>query len=122
MTSIFVFGSNLSGIHGAGAAYVAWKQHGAVWGQGEGQWGNSYAIPTKDRYIKTLALWQIDTYIKNFSIWAGQNPDFEYYLTPIGCGLAGYKRTQIKPLFLKYGVDVLPNVTWADSWNDRDVN
>jgi len=122
MTNIFVFGSNLSGIHGAGAAYVAWKQHGAVWGQGEGQWGNSYAIPTKDGYLRTLALWQIDINIKNFSIWVGQHPDFGYYLTPIGCGLAGYKRRQIKPLFLKYGVDVLPNVSWADSWNDKDIN
>lgn len=98
-TKIFVFGSNLAGRHGAGAAKFARSHHGAVYGQGVGLQGNSYAIPTKDFNIKTLPLQSIKPYVQAFLEFAEQNPGLEFFVTPIGCGLAGYSPEQIAPLF-----------------------
>ncbi len=96
---IFVFGSNEAGIHGAGAAKWAERNAGAIRGRGHGRHGMSYAIPTKDRNIKTLPLESIEYYIKVFLDFASSNKHLQFDLTPIGCGLAGYKQEQIKPLF-----------------------
>lgn len=96
---VFVFGSNLAGIHGAGAARFALENHGAVWGQGIGLQGNSYGIPTKDENIETLPLEEIDKHVKDFLDFARQNTHMEFNVTRIGCGLAGYKDHQIAPMF-----------------------
>jgi len=96
---IFVFGSNLAGRHGKGAALFALKNHGAVYGRGRGLQGNSYAIPTKDEHIRTLPLGAIRTHVGRFLEFAGKFPDTAFMLTPIGCGLAGYKPEQIAPFF-----------------------
>lgn len=96
---IFVFGSNLSGIHGAGAAKFALQNHGAIWGQGFGPQGNSYAIPTKDEGIVTLPIWRIAPFVKEFMIYAQQHPELKFQVTRIGCGLAGYTDKDIAPLF-----------------------
>lgn len=96
---IFVFGSNLAGRHGKGAALAARRQHGAIYGQGVGQQGNSYAIPTKDANLRTLPLNQIRLYVAAFLAWADLNPHRTFRLTPIGCGLAGYRPEQIAPMF-----------------------
>ena len=96
---IFVFGSNLAGIHGAGAALYAVKHHGAIYGQGIGLQGNSYGIPTKDRSIRTLPLFIIDTHVCTFINFAKKNPQLTFNVTRIGCGLAGYKDFQIAPMF-----------------------
>lgn len=96
---IFVFGSNLAGRHGKGAAKFALLNHGAIYGQGEGIQGNSYAIPTKDKNIKTLPLPFIRTYVEKFKGYARQHPEMTFQLTPIGCGLAGYKYSDIGPMF-----------------------
>ena len=96
---IFVFGSNLAGIHGAGAAKFAFKNHGAKWGQGIGLQGYSYAIPTKDRNLKTLDLETIKFYIDDFITGAAFYPVFNFMVTEIGCGLAGYEPKEIAPLF-----------------------
>lgn len=96
---IFVFGSNLSGRHGKGAALWALKNRGAVYGQGFGEQGQSYAIPTKDVNIRTLPIDIIGSYVRMFIEDAKMNPELEYQLTPIGCGLAGYKPKQIAPMF-----------------------
>ena len=106
MRDIFVFGSNLSGRHGKGAALFAKKYHGAVYGQGVGLQGNSYAIPTKDNKIKTLPLAEIKKYVDIFIQFAQDNPDLRFILTNFGCGLAGYKNYEIAWM-LK---DVPPNV------------
>lgn len=98
-TMVFVFGSNLAGIHGAGAARFALENHGAVWGQGIGLQGNSYGIPTKDENIETLPLEEIDKHVKDFLDFARQNTHMEFNVTRIGCGLAGYKDHQIAPMF-----------------------
>lgn len=96
---IFVFGSNLSGIHGAGAAACAFEEHGAEWGVGVGRTGNSYALPTKNKNIKTLPLCDINAFVLDFLEYAEQHPELTFNVTRIGCGLAGYKNEDIAPMF-----------------------
>jgi hypothetical protein len=94
-----VFGSNLAGRHGKGAALYAKQHKGARYGQGVGLQGNSYAIPTKDQNIKTLPLETIKIYIDEFIKFAINNPDLTFEVTKIGCGLAGYMPKDIAPMF-----------------------
>lgn len=96
---IFVFGSNEAGIHGAGAAKIAKEKFGAIQGIGEGEQGQTYAIPTKDKDIKTLDILEIRKYVLEFIEHAKKNPDKIYLVTEIGCGLAGYEPYQIAPFF-----------------------
>jgi hypothetical protein len=98
---IFVFGSNLSGRHGLGAAKTAMKW-GAKYGQAEGLQGQTYGIPTVNKLItKKLPLHEIETYVNNFIEFAKDNPDKDFLVTQIGCGLAGYYPTEIAPFFKK---------------------
>ena len=103
MTSIFVFGSNLGGRHGKGAALHALHNFGAIYGQGAGLQGQSYAIPTKDARLKVLSLSEIDVYVKQFLKFAAlsqlKKSDMYFTVTAIGCGLAGYKPKDIAPMF-----------------------
>jgi hypothetical protein len=99
VSEVFVFGSNLAGRHGKGAALTALRKHGAIRGQGEGPQGLSYAIPTKDARLRTLPLSQIGFYVGRFLKFADMNPHLTFKLTPIGCGLAGYKPEQVAPFF-----------------------
>lgn len=96
---VFVFGSNESGIHGAGAAKLAYNKFGAEWGNGVGMQGQSYAIPTKDFDIRTLSLDIIKHYVDEFMETAKYNPSINFLVTQIGCGLAGYSPKEIAPLF-----------------------
>lgn len=96
---IFVFGSNLAGRHGAGSAKAARKYHGAIYGQGEGLQGDSYAIPTKDKNLIRLPLDQIAGHIRKFEMFATEHPWMVFNVVEIGCGLAGYTPSQIAPLF-----------------------
>lgn len=96
---VFVFGSNLAGRHGKGAALYARQLHGAIYGRGVGIQGNSYAIPTKGATLKTLPLSQIQKYVEEFLVYARSNPELEFYVTKIGCGLAGYSELDISPMF-----------------------
>jgi len=111
---VFVFGSNLAGRHGAGAALTALKQYGAILFQGEGLQGRSYALPTKDLRIQTLTLDAIGRHIEDFKEFARSRPDLRFYVTPVGCGLAGYKREQIKPFF----ADMPENCRFAETWDE----
>jgi len=105
---VFVFGSNLAGRHGAGAALWARQHRGAIYGQGVGLQGNSWAIPTKDHQLRTLPLSEIAGYVAAFLAQAAVlYPDKTFQLTPIGCGLAGYTPEQIAPLFAKAPPNVL---------------
>lgn len=97
---IFVFGSNLAGRHGKGAARDALLKYGAVYGQGEGIQGNSYAIPTKDEVLAPLSLTEIRENINRFIFYASQHPDKLFVITKVGCGLAGYSPRDIGPLFV----------------------
>lgn len=97
--SVFVFGSNESGIHGAGSAHEAFKNHGAVLGIGHGPRGSSYAIPTKDYKLDVLPLDIIECYVKIFLHYAKRRPQDTFNVVKIGCGLAGYKESEIAPMF-----------------------
>ena len=99
---IFVFGSNAQGMHMGGAARVAVEQFGAVWGQGEGLQGRSYAIPTME------GLGNLAPAVERFVAFARQHPDLTFLVTPIGCGIAGYRPEQIAPMFAEAAP--LPNV------------
>lgn len=96
---VFVFGSNLPGLHGRGAAKFAVQHFGAVYGQGEGHQGNSYAIPTKKRWNKALQLSDVRKHVERFIHFARSNPDLQFFITRVGCGLAGFTDSQIAPLF-----------------------
>ena len=96
---VFVFGSNLAGRHGKGAALYARQHYGAVYGQGDGLQGRSYAVPTKDASIRTLPLDDIAQHVSRFLAFADANPRLRFQVTAIGCGLAGYTPAQIAPLF-----------------------
>jgi len=96
---IFVFGSNLAGVHGGGAARYAVEKHGAIVGQGEGLQGTSYALPTKDKFIQTLDLAYVHQYVKRFMHFARLSPGYTYMVTKVGCGLAGLTPEQIAPMF-----------------------
>lgn len=96
---IFVFGSNLQGRHGKGAAKVALEKYGARYGVGYGLQGRSYAIPTKDARLNSLPLEIIAQHVTAFLEFARTMPASFFVVTKIGCGLAGYTPEQIAPMF-----------------------
>ena len=106
---VFVFGSNLAGMHGGGAAYVAFKKFGAVMGCGVGLRGQSYAIPTMQGGVET-----IKPYVDEFIAFASDHPEFFFYVTRIGCGIAGFRDKEIAPLFAE-AIDV-PNICLPESF------
>lgn len=93
---IFVFGSNLAGFHGGGAASVALDCFGAIWGQGVGLQGQSYAIPTMQGGVETIR-----PYVDDFVHFAAAHSDLTFLVTRIGCGIAGFEADDIAPLFAK---------------------
>lgn len=96
---VFVFGSNLAGIHGKGAALYAVEAYGAKYGEGIGMHGKSYAIPTKDKQLNVLPLILIEKYINDFKHFARKHPEIVFHVTRVGCGLAGYTDRDIAPMF-----------------------
>lgn len=96
---VFVFGSNLAGRHGKGAALWARRHRGAIYGQCVGRQGDAYGIPTKDHRLRVLPLHLIQDHVAEFLDYARQRPHTVFELTPIGCGLAGYRPEQIAPMF-----------------------
>ena len=97
---VFVFGSNLGGRHGKGAALTAKRLFGAEYGVGLGVTGDCYAIPTKDQTLQSLSLFSIEQYIFYFKEYARNHPEIEFIVTKVGCGLANFTNVQIAPLFL----------------------
>ncbi len=91
---IFVFGSNLQGMHGGGAARIAHQKFGAVWGEGVGLCGQTYAIPTMHGGVDV-----IKPYVDEFIQFAKAHPELFFYVTRIGCGIAGFKDREMAPLF-----------------------
>lgn len=118
--NIFVFGSNEAGIHGAGAALTAAKFYGAIQGQGFGLMGNSFGIPTKDRGLRTLQLEKIQRYVDLFLDFVHDRKDLNFFLTKIGCGLAGYTEDEIAPLFKnRFFVNTIKptNIEMPNGWS-----
>ncbi len=108
---VFVFGSNLEGQHIGGAAKLAHERFGAVWGQGEGLQGQSYALPTMG-----LSLEKIKSHVAAFERCASEHPELEFLVTKVGCGIAGFKERDIAPLFLFAAYT--SNVTLPESFSD----
>ncbi|QUW19913.1 hypothetical protein [Agrococcus sp. Marseille-Q4369] len=98
---VFVFGSNAGGMHGAGAARTAMERFGAVWGEGRGLHGQSYAIDTMS------GLGVIEREVATFLDFAAEHPELEFLVTEIGCGIAGFTPEEIAPLFRGAGDNVL---------------
>lgn len=109
---VFVFGSNLLGHHGAGAALHAAMHYEAEYGVGIGRTGQSYAIPTKDDRIETLPIVAVYWYTQAFLGYAKKHPHIEFQVTRIGCGLAGYTDKDIAPMFR----DATDNVHLPIAW------
>jgi hypothetical protein len=97
---IFVFGSNASGHHGAGAAAQAQRDFGAVWGEGHGLHGRSYAIDTMS------GLGVLEREIGTFVEFAETRPELTFLVTEIGCGIAGYTPADVAPLFPRVPLNV----------------
>lgn len=92
---IFVFGSNLAGSHGGGAARLAYDRFGAIWGQGVGLQGQSYGIPTMHGGVDA-----IKPYVDEFIEFAKAHPEYKFLVTKVGCGIAGFTVDEIAPLFV----------------------
>ena len=108
---VFVFGSNLQGAHGGGAARYAYEHFGAVWGQGVGLFGQSYAIPTMQGGVET-----IKPYVDDFLQFAIVHSEFDFLVTEIGCGIAGFTPKEIAPLFFKAIENDISNVYLPESF------
>ena len=106
---IFVFGSNLKGMHGGGAAYAAYRKFGAIMGQGVGLQGQSYAIPTMQGGVETIR-----PYVDEFIAFAKEHQELTFLVTRIGCGIAGFTDADISPLF-EQAHDV-PNIVLPPGW------
>ena len=91
---IFVFGSNLAGAHGGGAAWLAYRRFGAVWGEGVGLHGRTYAIPTMQGGVDT-----VKPYVDDFILFSKEHKELTFLVTRIGCGIAGFRNEEIAPLF-----------------------
>ena len=108
---IFVFGSNLAGSHGGGAARLAYNRFGAIWGQGVGLQGQSYAIPTMYGGVDV-----IKPYVDEFILFAKKHPEYEFLVTRIGCGIAAFTPDEIAPLF--YHVIDCENIVLPREFDD----
>ena len=106
---VFVFGSNLEGMHGGGAAYTAFKKFGAALGCGVGHRGQSYAIPTMHDGVE-----DIRPYVDEFIRYAAEHPELFFYVTRVGCGIAGFKDRELAPLFAE--ARGLANVCLPKGW------
>lgn len=106
---IFVFGSNLEGAHGGGAAHIAHEKFGAIWGQGAGLQGQSYGIPTMHGGTE-----EIRPYVEEFIDFAISHPDLLFLVTRVGCGIAGFHDSEIAPLFAR-AIEI-PNIYLPESF------
>lgn len=120
MNAIFVFGSNLKGVHGAGAAKVAEEKFGAVRGIGIGLQGQSYAIPTKRTWNESLTLEEINQHVSDFVQFCNTGWPSFYFVTRVGCGLAGYNDSVIAPMFKGLAANdscvISIPVNWRNLW------
>ena len=110
---IFVFGSNLSGWHGAGAAKAAKLHYGAIVGIGVGFTGQSYAIPTKNYLVESMPLDDIKPFIKQFVHVTNSQQHLQFFVTRVGCGLAGFDDLEIAPLFANCNPE---NCSMPNTW------
>lgn len=110
---IFVFGSNLNGAHMGGAARMAHSRFGAIWGKGEGLMGRSYAFPTLDQQMQRVAQGAFRESFRLFLHCVMEHPQLTFYLTKIGCGIAGWKESEVRQMLWE---------TWAAMQNPKQPN
>lgn len=96
---VFVFGSNMNGNHAGGAAFVAQERFGAEWGCSEGLRGQSYAIPTLNRNMEKVTRKQLHVSFVIFIDCVIKHPEKVFYLTKIGCGIAGWNIYEVATIF-----------------------
>lgn len=114
MGQVFVFGSNLSGMHGGGAARAAHRLYGAKWGVAEGPTGNCYAIPTvQHRIAGPLSVADIAAAVGRFLAYATEHSGTQFFVTRVGCGLAGHRDADIAPLFAGAPINCSLPQPWA---------
>ena len=106
---VFVSGSNLEGMHGGGAAWIAYRKFGAIMGQGVGLQGQSYAIPTMQGGVETIR-----PYVDEFIQFAKAHPELTFLVTRIGCGIAGFTDDEIAPLFAE--AHDVENIVLPPNW------
>lgn len=111
---IWVFGSNLAGRHGKGAARVAHVNFQARYGVGRGRTGNAYAVPTKDKHMNVLPLDEIKASVDRFIEYVELNPRLQFYMTRVACGLAGYTDAEIAPMFAPLAGRT--GISWPEDW------
>lgn len=116
---IFVFGSNIMGRHGKGAALIALKEHGAIPGKGHGIMGNSYALATCGRNFEPLPLIMIQANVERFMGYAYGNLDLKYQVTRVGCGLGRYHNRDIAPMFAHAPDNCFFDDQWKPYLGDR---
>lgn len=108
---IFVFGSNLQGVHGSGSARTAFEHFGAIYGKGEGLMGDSYALPTCVAPGRPLMLRHIELHVKKFREVVESLPHLHFVVTAVGTGYAGYNHHDIAPMFKG-----IPRCSFPDNW------
>lgn len=113
---VFVFGSNLEGRHGRGAALIAREEFQAERGVGKGRTNMAYAIPVKSEH-QTLSLEAIGQNVREFLAYADANPSLTFYVVRVGCGQAGYADAQVAPLFAGAGTNCIFSEKWKP-WLD----
>ena len=114
--SVFVFGSNLAGRHGRGAALFAARYRGARYGIGVGLQGNSYALPTKDEAIEVLPISTIQRYVNEFVEFAIERSDLTFFVTKVGCGLARVQDKIMAKIFERANAFIVPNLILPEVW------
>ncbi len=119
--SIWVFGSNLAGHHGSGAALVAYEKFNATYGVGVGVTGKCYAIPTKDKHIQTMPLDVIEPYVDGFVTYSAEHPEQTFFITRVGCVLAGHNDQDIARMFTKWLLlsqyqHIFDNCSFPEQW------
>lgn len=118
----FTFGSNEAGVHGAGAARFAMDHRGAQFGKSYGHYGNSFAIPTKDVNIETLPIDRVKDYVTGFLAYAKGHKKIRFQVTRIGCGLAGFKDSDIAPLFLEAPANCFFDLAWKEIFEGHNCS
>jgi hypothetical protein len=111
--AIFVFGSNLDGMHEGGAARFAAQRHGAALGVGEGITESSYALPTVGHMFSRMPMEQVEAAVARFLSFAAGNPEMEFQVTRVGCGIAGFADAEIAALF----TDAPTNCSFDSAWS-----
>lgn len=116
---IFVFGSNLAGKHGKGAALMAMRHHGAIYGIGSGLMNRCYALPTKWTPWKPMTIGDVSVEVSSFLSCAASHPELQFQVTQVGCGLAGHDTRQMAQLFHEAPANCFFDTAWQPILGDR---